>query len=107
MEVISAYITIDGLLRGSILPSTSPVVYAWLLWIVFIALAVINPFYLRYVGKVDSRRQIGLSAGAFVVYAVSLGGPFMTIGLDEAIVRLIGSILIPVYTLIALIVLNR
>jgi hypothetical protein len=31
----------------------------------------------------------------------------MTIGVDEAIVRLISSILIPIYTLIALIVLNR
>jgi hypothetical protein len=74
VEVISAYITIDGLLRGSILPSTNPVVYAWLLWLVFITLAIINPFYLRYVGKVDSGRQIDLSAGAFIVYAVSLGG---------------------------------
>ncbi|QKZ15321.1 hypothetical protein [Spirosoma sp. KUDC1026] len=107
VEVISAYITIDGLLRGSVLPSAHPTVYAWLLWVVFILLAVINPFYLRYVGKVSSWRQIGLSAGAFVVYAISLGGPFGLLGLDEAIIRLIGSILIPIYTLIALIVLNR
>jgi hypothetical protein len=107
IEVISAYITIDGLLRGSIIPSTSPAIYAWLLWVVFILLAIINPFYLRYVTNVSSWRQIGLSAGAFVIYVVSLGGPFALIGLDEAIIRLIGSILIPIYTLIALIVLNR
>jgi|GEM_PF-431982 len=107
IEVISAYITIDGLLRGSILPSTNPAIYIWLLWVVFILLAIINPFYLRYVTKVSSWRQIGLSAGAFVIYIISLGGPFALIGLDEAIIRLIGSILIPIYTLIALIVMNR
>jgi hypothetical protein len=107
VEVLSAYITIEGLLSGSILPKQDPRLYAGLIWGVFIVLTVVNPLYLRHVTKVKDRRQIGLSAGAFVIYVVSLGGPFATLGGDEAIIRLLGSILIPIYTLIALIVLNK
>ncbi|MFD2570577.1 hypothetical protein ACFSUS_08035 [Spirosoma soli] len=107
VEVISAYITIDGLLRGSVLPQDSPGLYVGLLWGVFVTLAIVNPLYLRHVTKVKDQRQISLSAGAFVIYVVSLGGPFAHFGLDEAVIRLLGSILIPIYTLIALIVLNK
>ena len=107
VEVISAYITIDGLLKGSILPKDDPNLYKGLLWGVFVILAVLNPLYLRYVSKVKDQRQIGLSAGAFVIYVVSLGGPFLFLGLDEPVVHLLGSILIPIYMLVALIVLNK
>lgn len=107
VEVISAYITIEGLLTGSILPKDNPGLYAGLLWGIFITLAVVNPLYLRHVSKVKDRRQILLSAGAFLIYVASLGGPFVLLGMEGAVVRLLGSILIPIYTLIALIVLNR
>lgn len=107
VEVISAYITIEGLLTGSVLPKAEPTLYQGLLWGVFAALAVLNPLFLRRVSKVKDKRQIALSAGAFVVYVVSLGGPFLYLGLDGGIVRLLGSILIPIYALIALIILNK
>lgn len=107
VEVISAYITIEGLLMGSVLPKDSPNLYAGLLWGVFVTLAIVNPLYLRHVSKVRDRRQIALSAGAFLIYVASLGGPFLLLGMDGAVVRLFGSILIPIYTLIALIVLNK
>ncbi len=73
----------------------------------FAILAVLNPLYLRRVSKVKDRRQISLSAGAFLIYVVSLGGPFLYIGLDGTVVRLLGSILIPIYALTALIILNK
>lgn len=106
-EVISAYITIEGLLKGSILPEQYTDWYVGTLWTVFGLLAVLNVFYLHYVSKVKSRLQIGLSAGAFVVYVISLGGPFLYLGLPESVVHLFGSILIPIYTLICLISLNK
>lgn len=107
VEVISAYITIEGLLTGSILPKAEPALYQGLLWIVFAALSVLNPLYLRHVSKVNDQRQIWLSAGAFLIYVVSLGGPFLYVGLNGGIIRLLGSILIPIYALIALIILNK
>lgn len=107
VEVLSAYITIEGLLRGSILFDKDPNLYAGLLWGVFIMLAILNPIYLRRVSNVRDWWQIGLSAGAFVIYILSLGGPFVLLPVDEAIVRLLGSILIPIYSLLALIILNK
>lgn len=107
VEVISAYITIEGLLTGSVIPKSEPTLYRGLLWGVFVILAVLNPLYLRHVSKVKDRRQIRLSAGAFLIYVVSLGGPFLYLGLDGGIVRLLGSILIPIYALLALIILNK
>ncbi len=107
IEVISAYISIEGLLGGSVLPHNQPALYRGLLWGVFMALAILNPLYLKQVTKVKDRRQIGLSAGAFLIYVVSLGGPFVFLGIDAAVVRLLGSILIPIYALVALIVLNK
>ncbi len=107
VEVISAYITIEGLLKGSILPQQDPKLYSGLLWGVFVSLAILNPLYLRHVTKVSDRRQIALSAGAFIIYVASLGGPFPFLGFNEPVIRLLGSILIPIYTLIALIVLNK
>lgn len=107
VEVISAYITIEGLLTGSILPSAEPTLYRGLLWGVFAVLAVLNPLYLRHVSKVNDERQVRLSAGAFLIYVVSLGGPFLYVGLDGSVVRLLGSILIPIYALVALIILNK
>ena len=107
VEVISAYITIEGLLTGSVLPKEDHGLYVGLLWGVFVALAVLNPLYLRHVSKIRDQRQIRLSAGAFLIYVASLGGPFLFMGLDGAIVRLLGSILIPIYALLALIILNK
>ena len=107
IEVLSAYITIEGLLRGSVLPQKEPLLYAGLLWGVFIGLIILNPLYLRRVSKVNSWTQIWLSTGAFVIYILSLGGPFVLLPYDETVIRLIGSILIPIYTLLALIFLNK
>ncbi len=107
VEVLSVYITTEGVLRGSVLPEREPVLHAGLLWGVFIVLMILNPIYLRRVGKVQNLTQIAFSTGAFCIYVLSLGGPFVLFLYDESIIRLIGSVLIPIYTLLALIVLNK
>ena len=107
VEVLSAYITIEGLLRGSIVFESHPNLYAGLLWSVFVVLTILNPVYLYRVANVHNSTQVAFSTGAFIIYIMSLGGPFALLPYDEAIIRLIGSVLIPIYTLLALIFLNK
>ena len=102
-EVIGAYITIDGILKGSALAPTSAV-YNTIIWVVFFALFVLNYLYLR--PTVAKSKQLWLSVFAFPVWVFSLGGPFLYIGLSADIVHLIGSILLVLYTALSVLVMR-
>jgi hypothetical protein len=98
-EVVGAYIFISGLLPIDN-PESIDSKYKILHWIIFGLLFVINPLFLRYASSVTNRKQIIICTLGFAVWAFSLGGPFMTIGSDQNFSRLIGSIILALYTLI-------
>lgn len=95
-EVVGAYIFIIGLLPLE----NGDNKYRILHWIIFGLLFVINPLYLRYASSVTNKKQIIICTIGFAVWAFSLGGTFMTIGEDPNFSRLIGSIVLALYTLI-------
>jgi len=98
-EVVGAYIFISGLLpleNDGVIDSK----YKILHWIIFGLLFIINPLFLRYASSVTNNKQIIICTFGFAVWAFSLGGPFMTIGPDQTFSRLIGSIILALYTLI-------
>jgi hypothetical protein len=103
-EVVGAYIFISGLIpqANSGLANSGNVEdkYRILHWIIFGLLFIINPLYLRYASSVTNKKQIIICTLGFAVWAFSLGNPFMTIGGNPDFSRLIGSIVLALYTLI-------
>ncbi|MCX6236737.1 MAG: hypothetical protein NTY07_04100 [Bacteroidia bacterium] len=95
-EVVGVYIFINGILPAS----TGVDKYLILRWIIFGVLFIINPFYLRYASAVTNKKQIVITTIGFAVWAFSLGGSLMVIGSDADFSRLVGSIILALYTLV-------
>lgn len=98
-EVVAAYIFISGLIPFENSGSGDNK-YKILQWIIFGLLFIINPLYLRFASSVTNKKQIIVCTIGFAVWAFSLGNPFMTIGGNLDFSRLIGSIVLALYTLI-------
>lgn len=69
-------------------------------WIVFAAIALITPLYLRKVGHVISVNQIILTEIAFFIWVLSLGGPLDNLSWGKFTAQALGAILLPIYTLV-------
>lgn len=90
-EVITIYLTADGLARAKSLP---PAVS----WIVFVLGLLGTVLYLRYGAGVGKPLQLAVSATIFVVWSLAIGGPFVHIhGYDTAY----GAIALPFFTFLA------
>jgi len=95
-EVVGVYIFIIGLLPVDPVGSK----YVILQWVIFGLLFIINPLYLRYASAVTNKKQIVICTIGFAVWAFSLGNSFMIIGNDPDFSRILGSIILALYTLI-------
>ena len=102
-EVVGVYIFINGILPAG----SSENKYIILQWVIFGLLFIINPFYLRYASAVTNKKQIVICTIGFAVWAFSLGNSFMVIGSDPAFSRLLGSIILALYTLVVPIFINE
>lgn len=92
-EIITAYVTLKGLITGPDVPGNKTL----LLWIVFGILVVMNPLYLFYITKVKKAGQIIFSSFAFILWVMVIGGTFTSVlGFPS---EYIGSILLVIYTL--------
>lgn len=94
-EIVAAYMVLSG-----IIPSDSA---KWGTLIVFIALLVLVPFYLKRIQNVQRNSQLMVTAISFVVWVYSLGGPFEVWGLYKP---WIGSIILVLWTLTMPLVVN-
>jgi hypothetical protein len=71
-EVVAAYLAIQG-----IIPSiTGPGASQTALWIAFLVLLFLTPFYLMRVQNVSKRVQLAISTVSFAIWVFSVGGPF-------------------------------
>jgi hypothetical protein len=70
-EVIALYISIDGFLRT--LPPMQKQLMQWAMVVVGVVATIA---FLSRIQKVQKSRQLLISAGAFLVWAFALGGPF-------------------------------
>ncbi len=94
-EIVTAYVTIQGLISGSTNPGGNK---ETLMWIVFAALFVLTPIYLFYIGNVRKWGQIIFTSIAFAIWVIAVGSPIASIlGYSSVF---IGSILLVVYTLL-------
>jgi hypothetical protein len=72
-EVLGAYLAANGLILSMAAP-------AWMLWIIFAICLAATPFWLYLYQDVRSVLQIVLSSIAFIIWAMTVNGPFNTIG---------------------------
>jgi hypothetical protein len=107
-EIVGAYMVLNGIIglpaspaAGSVRAlSASPVseetLKVYLVQAVFAILLVLTPFYLAKVAKVTNRRQLVATTMSFVIWAYTLGGPFVVWGLYYPIVA---SVLLVIWSL--------
>ena len=109
-EIVGAYMVLNGIIG---LPAATPSVAAtrfpsappvsddtlrlYLIQAVFAILLVLTPLYLAKVAKVTNRRQLAVTTMSFVVWAYTLGGPFVVWGLYYP---LVASVLLVIWSLI-------
>lgn len=72
-EVLGAYLAANGLLISMANPP------GWVLWVVFVICLAATPFWLYLYQDVRSVMQIVLSSVAFIIWAMTVNGPFNTI----------------------------
>jgi hypothetical protein len=92
-DVVAIYLTLMGIIAGA-QPGTLKTI---LPWAVFVVIAIITPFYIKFVGKVTDTKQIVVGSVAFLIWAITLGAPF-----DQAHISwynpIIGALLLPFFT---------
>ena len=93
-EIITAYMTLQGLITGHINNQTL------FLLIAFICLLILTPFYLKKVSGVNKAGQIVFTTIAFVIWVMASGGfkiffPHAAIFEDN----FLGSMILIIYTL--------
>ena len=89
-EVVSVYVFVNGLVQNSTAADTTTII-----WAVFGLMLIGTPLYLWRIENVTKKVQLGVSTGAFVVWAMAIGGAFLTIAWYQPIY---GQILLPIYT---------
>ena len=93
-ETVTVYVFIDGILRSALGGAANLSKLRTILWIVFAAVAVGNLFYLKK-AKVTAFTQYLVMTAAFVVWIISLGGPF---NLYSWYQPFIGSVVLALFT---------
>lgn len=86
-EIVGVYIAASGI----------PVAQnsTWILWVIFALCLVATPFWLIFKQQVRSWPQIVLTSIAFVIWVMTLGGPFSSLWPE---VTMLGSILLILFT---------
>lgn len=108
-EIVGAYMVLNGIIglpaspvvADMRFPSAPPVsddtLRFYLVQAVFAILLVLTPLYLAKIAKVTNRRQLAVTTMSFVVWAYTLGGPFVVWGLYYP---LVASVLLVIWSLV-------
>ena len=97
-EIVTAYVTIQGLIAGASATQGDIESKNHLLWIVVILLLIMTPIYLYYVSEVRKWIQIIYTTFAFFIWVLVIGGPTIEI-MPPYSTQFIGSIILIFYTL--------
>lgn len=93
IEIVGVYLGISNMIQGQDL----------IQWIIFFVILVLTPFYLKRAAGVEDKAQIIVATVSYIIWALSLGGPFESFlknRLPEGFtVQTLGGILIMLYTL--------
>lgn len=93
-EIVTAYVTIKGLIAAMTTPATQT---STLSWIVIAVLFALTPVYLSKISNVKKTGQLIFTSLAFLVWVMAIGSPInLILGFPSAS---IGSIILILYTL--------
>ena|SRR5687767_7520785 len=99
VEIVGVYLGISNLIDGQKITDPSTIQ-----WLVFFAILIITPFYLKRVAGIHGSRQIIVATISFIIWALSLGGPFESFFRDRLseglTIKFIGGIILMIYTLV-------
>ncbi len=96
-ETVALYLFLEGILRSSLNePNQENSLTIWL-WSIFTIVGILNILYLRRVVNVHDFAQLSLLTIAYVVWILTIGGPFETI---EDFPTFIGPITLGLFTFI-------
>jgi hypothetical protein len=99
-EIVMAYVAVEGVLRASYGPSNGR---ETLLWITLAILTLLTPLWLWRVMRVRHLPQVFVSTLSVPVWLFALGGPFEYLAWYRPA---LGSVVLPIYTLIVPIILR-
>jgi hypothetical protein len=89
------YLSLDGVLRSA-LSGRRQELLIWL-WAVFIVIGVGNVLYLKQTSNVTDFAQYAILTSAYVVWVLTMGGPF---ALYQWYERFMGSVILALFTFI-------
>ena len=92
-EVIAIYLSLDAILATAV--SDPQVPLQELRWAILIVVGIATPLYLWRVAKIRKKKQILIAVGAFVVWALYLGGPFRSLPFYHPVY---GALVFPLFT---------
>jgi hypothetical protein len=94
IEIVGVYLGISNLIKE----------YYTIQWFIFGIILVLTPIYLKKVAGISDKAQMWVATASYVIWAISLGGPFEHLleGVlpDGFTVAALGGILIMLYTLV-------
>ena len=96
-DIISVYLAVFNLIKSN---DQNPDHNNVLQLIVFGIFLIITPFYLRKAAKIIPGKQIIYCVFAFIIWVLSLGGPVQGLTLTGYSTQFLGSVFLPVYTLL-------
>jgi hypothetical protein len=99
-EIVGVYLTIFGIIKSTYGEITFNDTSGIIIWVVFGILLIMTPLYLKFVMKITKGMQIALTTLGFIIWVLTIGGPFSTLEPgDSKLIPLLGAILLPIYTL--------
>jgi hypothetical protein len=97
-EIISVYFAVFNLIKvNKQRPDNNDILQL----IVFGLFLLITPLYLKRMARIESVKQIVFCSIAFMLWVLSLGGPVEGITLAGYSTQFLGSVILPVFTLLA------
>ena len=96
-DIISVYFAVFNLIRSNNQNPDQNNVFQLVVFGVFL---IITPFYLKKAAKIIPVKQIIYCVFAFILWVLSLGGPIEGLKLAGYSTQFLGSVFLPVYTLL-------
>jgi len=103
-DIISVYFAVFNLIKSNNQNPDNKNIFQLIVFGVFL---VITPFYLRKAAKVIPAKQIVYCVIAFILWVLSLGGPVEGLTLAGYSTQFLGSVFLPVYTLLVPFIYNK
>jgi hypothetical protein len=103
-DIISVYLAVFNLIKNDTQNPDHNNLFQLIIFGIFL---LITPFYLKKAAKIIPTKQIVYCVIAFILWVLSLGGPVVGLKLAGYSTQFLGSVFLPVYTLLVPFIYNK